>query len=85
MGPSVVGVINKIMATVRVHTSISTTYIILPDLPFDATFMDVHNLIQPMFGNEGCVLLLNSNVVDINQTLIDAKYHHYACIVAMRG
>ena len=85
MGPSVVGVLNKIMVTVRVHTSKSTKYIILPDLPFDATFMDVYNRIQPMFGNEGCVLLLNSNVVDINQKLIDAKCHHYACIIAMRG
>ena len=85
MGPSDEVVLNKIMVTVRVHTSKSTKYIILSDLPFDAMFMDVHNRIQPMFGNEGFVLLLNSNVVDINQKLIDAKCHHYACIIAMRG
>jgi hypothetical protein len=57
--------------------------IILSDIPINATFLDIYYIINPMFGNIGCILLLGGNIVDYNQLLLDAKIQYYASITAI--
>jgi hypothetical protein len=55
------------------------------DAPPDATFRYVRKSVGILFNGDGCVLLMNGNIVDDSQKLLDAEFQKYACIIAINA
>jgi hypothetical protein len=53
--------------------------------PLDATFRFIRKSVGILFNGDGCVLLMNGNIVDDSQKLLDAEFQKYACIIAINA
>lgn len=53
--------------------------------PITETFRGIRKMVEHWFNGDGCVLLMNSNIVNGAQKLIDAEFQKYDAIIAINA
>ena len=51
----------------------------------ESTFRDIRKMVEDRFNGDGCVLLMNSNIMNGTQKLIDAEFQKYDAIIAINA